>query len=339
MECKNDLVNYEGKEYRALKIIKKLNLSRGLYYNKREIGMYPQEAFLYCLSSKKKREQIGTLNPTKISQENNIAADAIYRGLYNDKPIDKIILEQKAKQIKRNENLEYLYKIGLPSEYSSLTKFCVDERINENLIRYYIQNGMNLYDAVANSLTVISIGNKACKYCFCGLQLSAIALKYGCEINQLRYLLRKGFNYIEAIEREVFARTFSEKLGGRFNYLWNIYQNEFLKGLDVQDKVTKSEFANFVIAYSKMEHIKRYLNYYHFLEFIDIEKFKLLSLDERVKNVLLTSNDITFSLSELYYILDFENGLMKDFEFIKKYGMWVYLGNSEVLKKLKKPSD
>ena len=43
-----------------------------------------------------------------------------------------------------------------------------------------------------------------------------------------------------------------------------------------------------------------------------------------------------FTLSELYYILDFENGLMKEFLYIKEYGMWVYKGNKDVLKKIKK---
>lgn len=159
--------------------------------------------------------------------------------------------------------------------------------------------------------------------------------------NQLNYWLRKGFNYQEAIEKEVFDRTFSEFENNvrNFRTLWKIYQKEFLKGINIQDEVTDKELESFVVCYNRMEHIKRDLMYYAFLECLDIARYKFLSLDNRVRDVLLNEEEIPFTLSELYYILDFEQGLMSEFIYVDSYQIWVYSGNREVLKKLKKPND
>lgn len=88
-----------------------------------------------------------------------------------------------------------------------------------------------------------------------------------------------------------------------------------------------------------MEHIKRDLFYYAFLETIDVTRYRFFDLDFCVQQVLLNNEKLPFTLSELYYILDFENGLMKDFTFLEEQQVWVYNGNREVLKKLKKPSN
>ena len=112
----------------------------------------------------------------------------------------------------------------------------------------------------------------------------------------------------------------------------------FLKGEDIQNKITEEELESFVVSYNRMEHIKRDLVYYEFLESVGISKYQLLSLDGRVQNVLLTDPNVSFTLSELYYILDFDNGLMSEFTYVGAHHLWVYSGNREVLKKLKKPS-
>lgn len=88
-----------------------------------------------------------------------------------------------------------------------------------------------------------------------------------------------------------------------------------------------------------MNHIKRDFIYYAFLENIDISAYKALSLDSRVQSALLANSSIVFSLSELYYIFDFEEGLMKEFTYVVTHQVWIFSGNKEVLKRLKKPSN
>lgn len=182
---------------------------------------------------------------------------------------------------------------------------------------------------------------KKIKYIYNGVSLRALAQKYTLDVNRLNFWLRKGYSYLEAIEKEVFARTFTsfENIMKRFTYLWEIYKNEFLKSLDIQTKVTDKELQAFISIYSRMEHIKRDLFYYAFLETIDVTRYRFFDLDFCVQQVLLNNEKLPFTLSELYYILDFENGLMKDFTFLEEQQVWVYNGNREVLKKLKKPSN
>lgn len=334
MDIKNDKVIYNEKEYRTLELIKKLDMSYSTYYLQRKNGMTAQEAFLHCLNLK----QIVTIQ--QFAKETKLSANTIRRGFHNGLSLEEIKEIQQEKKENQFQTLEYLRKIGLPLEYNSLTDFCIREQLN--LVRIYkgIQKGMNLYEAVQNSL-IIKDGyiKRASKYF--GVQLKSIAQKYKLDPNQINFWLRKGYSYQETIEKEVFARTFSA-FGNdvrKFQYLWKIYQNEFLKGIDIQDKVTDRELESFVVSYNRMEHITRDLTYYEFLEGVGISYYKLLSLDERVQDVLLTDSNVSFTLSELYYILDFEYGLMSEFTYIEKYHVWIYSGNREVLKKLKKPSD
>ena len=335
MHCKKDIVIYNEKEYRALEIIKILGLSRALYYRNRDLGLSPQEAFISIIKNKEKKEQRGNLKPIEIAKKNNISIHAIYKGLYRGLSVEDITKKQQANKIKEKENLEYLRKIGLPDEYDNLNDFCVNERLSIRLVDYYIKNGWNLYDAVLNSLNLKKVSNKISKYCIYGVQLNAIALKNSLDINSIRALIRRGFDYEDAIERVVFANVFAKNLGSKFNILWNIYHNEFLNNIDIKTKVSSEELDNFIIIYNIITHIKKELIYYQFLENINIDKFRLLDLDTRVKIALKTDN-MLFTLSELYYILDFENGLMKEFLYIKEYGMWVYKCNRDVLKKIKK---
>lgn len=325
---------HDGKECNAVEIIRKLNLNQTVYYNQRKKGMSAQDAFLYCLHLKNK------IPIAQFAKEKEISQKAIGRGFQKGLSLEEIEEALRKKKEKEFESLEYLRKIGLPLEYNSLTDFCNREQLNRIKIYKRIQKGMNLYNAVKNSL-IIKDGyiKRASKYF--GVQLKSIAQKYKLDPNQINFWLRKGYSYQETIEKEVFARTFSA-FGNdvrKFQYLWKIYQNEFLKGIDIQDKVTDRELESFVVSYNRMEHITRDLTYYEFLEGVGISYYKLLSLDERVQDVLLTDSNVSFTLSELYYILDFEYGLMSEFTYIEKYHVWIYSGNREVLKKLKKPSD
>lgn len=334
MNTKYDKVIYNEKEYRALEIIKKLDLSRTTYYNQRIKGLSAQEAFSHCLNLKEH------ITIAQIAEETNISPSVICKGFQIGLSQQEIVKIQQEKKEKAFYTLEFLRKIGLPLEYNSLTDFCNREQLN--MIRVYkeIQKGMNLYEAVHNSLIIKErYTGRGAKYF--DIQLKSIAQKYRLDTNQINFWIRKEYNFQEAIEKEVFARTFSV-FGNdirKFQCLWKIYQNEFLKGIDIQDKVTERELESFVVSYNRIEHIKRDLKYYEFLEGVGISAYQLLSLDERVQDVLLTDSNVSFALSELYYILDFEHGLMSEFTYIEKYHVWVYSGNREVLKKLKKPSD
>lgn len=333
----NHTIIHDGKKCNAVEIIRKLNLNQTVYYNQRKKGISAQEAFLHCWNLK----QVVTIK--QIAKETQISSTAIRRGFHKGlslKEIQDAHQEKKEKKEKEFQTLEYLRKIGLPLEYNSLTDFCNQEQLN--MIRVYkeIQKGMNLYEAVEQSL-ILKEGYVGRSTKYFGVQLKSIAQKYKLDHNQINFWLRKGYSFQEAIEKEVFARTFAT-FGNdvrKFQYLWKVYQNEFLKGIDIQDKVTDRELESFVVSYNRMEHIKRDLKYYEFLEGVGISAYQLLSLDERVQDVLLTDPNATFTLSELYYILDFEHGLMSEFTYIEKHNVWVYSGNKEVLKKLKKPSD
>lgn len=323
---------HDGKECNAVEIIRKLNLNQTVYYNQRKKGMSAQDAFLYCLHLKNK------IPIAQFAKEKEISQKAIGRGFQKGLSLEEIEEALRKKKEKEFESLEYLRKIGLPLEYNSLTDFCNREQLNWIKIYKRIQKGMNLYNAVKNSFT-ITTKNDANIYS--GIQLKSIAQKYRLDSHKINFWIRKGYNSQEAIEKEVFARTFSTFgiVGGKFQYLWKLYQNEFLKGMDIQDKVTERELESFIVSYNRMEHIKRDLRYYEFLEGVGISAYQLLNLDERVQNVLLTDPNVSFTLSELYYILDFEQGLMNEFTYVEQHHVWVYSGNREVLKKLKKPSN
>ncbi len=56
MKCMHDVVSYNGVEVNAYKQLKVLGYSSDLYYNKRNLGMSPQEAFDFCITFYKKKE-------------------------------------------------------------------------------------------------------------------------------------------------------------------------------------------------------------------------------------------------------------------------------------------
>lgn len=285
---------------------------------------------------KKRQEKRKGINVLQIAEENQVSKKVIYEGLYQDNSLDTILKIQEEKKEKNRQQLQYLHEIGMPIEYESVSDFCKKERLNLKMVLYNIQNGMDFYDAVQNSFNK---NIKHFKYIYFNIQLKSLIQKYNLDYNQIGYWLRNGYDYASAIDREIFTRIFLKNIGGRLNYLWNIYQNEFLKGIDVQDKITDNEFENFIKIYNRMQHIRRDLKYYEYLTSIEILKYQTFSLDERVQNVLLCDKKIPFTLSELYYILDFEYGLMNEFTYLESHQIWIFNGNREVLKKLKKPSN
>ncbi len=328
MKYDNTII-YNGKECNALEVIRKLGLNHTIYYKKRKEGLSAQEAFLYCWNYK---HHVTIKN---IAEKANVSAKVMSRGLRNGLSKE----EQQEKREKRIQTLKYLREIGLPKEYNSLTDFCNREQLNMSVIYKQIQNGLNLYEAVQNSFFIKEVNVRKSAKLF-GVQLKSIAQKYKLDPNQINFWIRNGFDYQDAIEREVFTRIFGFNTNGwRTINLWKIYQNEFLKDVDIQDKVTDEELENFVIIYNRMKHIKKDFVYYEFLESVGISVYQLLSLDERVQDVLLIDANVSFTLSELYYILDFEHGFMSEFTYIETHHMWIYSGNREVLKKIKKPSD
>lgn len=338
MKCMYDVVVYNGVEVNAYKQLKAFGYSLSFYYRRRNLGMSPQEAFDACISFHEQKRNICIKEEAK---KNNVSSRVLLKELRNNKPLQTIVEEQREKKAIQVENLAYLRKIGLPQEYSSLVQFCKEEKLKMVAVFHNIQHGMNLYDAVLSSLEIrenyISINNV---YIFCGIQLVSLASKYSLDYNQMIRWLKKGYDYIHAIEREVFARCISKNIGGRINYLWNIYQEQFSVNKTVDlSLISTEELQIFVKCYSWMQSIKRDLIYYQFLEKINILFYSIMTLDKRVQTLLLNSEDISFSLCELYYILDFEEGLMQDFVYLQEAKFWVYRGNREVLRKLKKPNN
>lgn len=336
MKYCDEVVNYQNNEYKVLEIIKELDLSIPSYYRSIKNNKSPQEAFDNCLLLKEKQNKKKGINVIKVAKDNNISHRTVYEGIYNNKNIDMIILETKEKQEIRKENLNYLYSIGLPPEYNSLTSFCKREGLNFSRVHNGIQKGYNLHDAILYSLIPC---NRKSKYIYLNIPLIYISQKYNLDYNQLLYWI-KTCSYKDAIHNEIFSSMFHKNMGSRLNYLRRIYQNKFICGEDVKNDITEEEYEIFIQYQTKINYIDRKISYYEFLETIDIAYFFPLNLDERIKRVLLSSKYLPFNLSELYYILDFSNGLMKDFIYNNDNNIWIYNNRNkeEILSRIKKPS-
>ena len=126
-------------------------------------------------------------------------------------------------------------------------------------------------------------------------------------------------------------------MGNRINYLWQNYHLFFIQGLEKPEGITKEEWICFGKCYERTKQIQKEFTYYHFLEQIPILEFRNLSLENRVCKVLKDFKTL-FTLEELYFILDFDHGFMKDFDYIEEHQLWVYRGNKEALQVLKKSS-
>ncbi len=182
-QCQGDCVFYEDKEYNALNLLEKLDIPNRTYYRLRKDGVSPQNAFLYCLNLKQKVTLEQIVKETKISRK------TISKGFRNSMSLEEIKKAKKEKEAKNFQTLEYLRFIGLPLEYNSLTDFCNQEGLNMMRVYKGIQKGMNLYDAVQNSLTIYT--KKSIKYICNGVSLRSLAQKYTLDSNRLNFWLRK----------------------------------------------------------------------------------------------------------------------------------------------------
>ncbi len=335
MTCSKDEIVYQNTVYRVYDLLKKMELSIDAYRAKRNAGFSIEEAFYHCINVKRKQNCRRDKKILELAKATGFSKKVFYEGFYKEKPVQQIIKEQERKKEKSTETLEYLYRIGLPKEYSSLRDFCRCNSLNVKNVQQNISNDMTLYDAVLNSY---GKDIHVFKYIFLNIQLKSLAQKYSLDYDQITSWIRNGKDYREAIARDVFARSFSKNLGGRLNYLWNIYNNTFLSGKKVEEMLSEEELESFVTCYSKMRHMQRDFSYYSFLNKINISSYLPLSIDDRVKKGLQVMKKEAFSLTELYYILDFENGLMADFTYLSDLNIWVYSGNREVLAKIKKSS-
>ncbi len=327
----NESVNYNGKQENVLQLIKELEIPSQTYYDKRNLGWTAQEAFDYCLQLKNKKTNGLTI--AKLGRKNHISSKTIYRGLKHGKTLDTIISEQQEAKKLEEVFLEKLRKQGLPMEHENVHEFLVKQGLNSSSVYINMQKGMNLYDAIASSFGKQHVRNT--KHIFLGIQLKSLCQKYGLSDRIVNELIQKGNNYFSAIERTVFNQCFSYNLTNRANYLWNIYQNYFLKGIDIPEECNINEdiLNSFTKSYYRMEDMKTDFRYYEFLSGINIALLETLSIEERVSNVY--REDLSFTSSELYYILDFEHGLMSDFMYLEEQNMWVYKGNQQILEKLK----
>ena len=331
-----DQIIYQNMIYRVYDLLKKQELSIDVYRMKRKEGLSIEEAFQHCIRVKKRQMCRKEKNVLEIAKTSGFSKKVFYEGLYQNKSIEQIVNEQKQKRNQNEEYLNYLYAIGLPKDYTSLTEFCNQNSLNAGLVQKNIQNGMDLYNAVLYSFEKNHMSSN--KYVYLGIQLKSLAQKYQLDYMKICFWLRNGKNYKEAIERTIFTKSFYKNIGGRANYLWKYYQTEFLQNKKSDDIITDEELIALTDYYLKIEKIRKDFLYYSFLSKLSISEYKELNIDDRVKKVLVSHDFIPFTLSELYYLLDFENGLMTDFSFLEDLNIWVYNGNREVLQRLKKPS-
>ncbi len=337
MVYKEDKIIYNGQLYRVYDLLAKKGFSFDAYRKKRKQGLSIEESFQHCIKVKRKQVCRKDKNVLEIAKTSGFSKKVFYEGFYKNKSVEQIIQEQEQKRNQNEEYLNYLYSIGLPKEYSSLKEFCNQNCLNAGLVHKNIQNGMNLYDAVLYSFEKKQM--QITKYVYLGIQLKSLAQKYQLDYIQICFWLRNGKNYQEAIEREVFTRAFYKNMGGRSNYLWNYYQTEFLQDRNNENAITQEESLFLMNYHCRIEKIKKDFLYYAFLNSISITEYQNLNIEDRVRKVLLNYESIPFTLFELYYLLDFENGFMKEFQYLEEKQLWIYRGNREILQRLKKPSN
>lgn len=335
MKCKDDIITYNNEEKRALNAINEFGLQRKLYYKKRNLGMSAQEAFEHCIKVNEKQKK--HVNVQKIAADHDVSAKAIYTGFHKEQNIDEIIMNYQIKKRKDEEMKFRLQEQGMPVEFNCLFEFCIKEKLNYDSVYKNIQKGMSLYDAVSSSFERKQVFKKY--VCF-GIQLKSLCQENGLDYDSVSRIYRDSKDYQYAFERAIFNQSFMRALGKKNEYYWNIYKNEFLTG-NSKDTLDEEKLNHFTeICYRTLK-LNRKLNYYQFLSNMNISELMNYPLDERVRMVLLSIHNIPFSLNELYFILDFENGLMKNFSYWieKDKRIWIFDGNKEVLRKIKRPSN
>lgn len=255
------------------------------------------------------------------------------------KPDQAFLLAQEYNQ--KRKNIVNLINEDNPliidgERYDTLYSFCVGNGLNYSIIYEYLLEGMDLYEAVKLSLDVKT---NQVKYKWAGVSVKSICEKfhlcYATVIAPIRY---KEGNVIYAIEKEILSQALKIK-SIAFREYWRIYRETILlKMKDIHEfRLNSKILEGFSDAYYRTQIVLKELNYYTFLDRMR-RKYDLdaMSVDERVQ--LMLNEDNNYSLHELYYIMDYENGLMEGYQqyTIKGENVWIYKGNVQILERLKK---
>lgn len=224
-------------------------------------------------------------------------------------------------------------------KYETLHAFCTDNGLDGNFIYEKIGDGESLSTAVELSFNQRP---KTIKHNWNGIYLRYLFLKYKLdEDSTFKYFKLCEGDLFKAIEMQVFLQTMKVTTNG-FKKYWNIYYKCILNRVEnIENYNLDDEVLNkFSTAYYKAGLIAKELNYFIFLDEMR-SKYEIdaLGIDDRVR--LALSEDSGYCLGELYYIFDYDNGLMSDFEKMKisKKDVWVFKGNRQILERLRKKED
>lgn len=338
MKWMQDIVFYEEKEYQARFLIKKLGLSDITYRNKRREGWGSQKAFEHCLALKRRKNYLKKFNISQLAKVKKVSLQAIYKNIDNENFSDTL-LSFDALEEKRNNFQILLSSQDLLSEYNTINEFCIGEGLNACTVYQNLKSGMSLYDAVSKSFSLQFSRNM--KNIYLGILVKSLAQKYRLDYDSIQCFFRKTHDYLFAFHQDVFKRVFSNYSVKKKQMLWQVYFNSFLNDISIlsSDDVDEEILNLFFKVYWNFQSIQRDFSYYQFLTTFSIPDYTSLSVDERVASFVVRFSTLPFSLEEMYYILDFEQGLMQDFIYYEKKNVWIYKGNREVLKRLKKPSN
>ena len=339
MKWMQDIVFFDGKEQKVRFLIKILKLSSTTYRNKRREGWSAQKAFEHCRALKKRKEYLKNVNVKKLSEEKNVSLQAIYKSLNNEKEPAEILASYEDLKKKREDFHSLLSSQDAISQYKSIYEFCIQEGLNVSSVYQNLASGMTFYEAVLNSFSM-QLGNNV-KNIYLGILVKSLAQKYRLDYEAIQFIFRKTHDYVLSFHKVLFHQVFADYSINKKKILWKIYMESFLNDCSVipMDVINDHVLNLFFQVYWNFQSIQKDFNYYQFLTTISIPDYISLSIDERVACLLQKFATLPFSLEEMYFILDFEHGLMQDFVYHKLKNIWVYKGNREVLKKLKKPSD
>lgn len=315
MKRKNDLVIYNNQEQNAILLIKELNLSRKWYYKRRNQGKSAQEAFDDCLNAKLKPNK--NYKITIVAKDNHISPKKIYKEIEQGKNINEVIAQNTKEQEIKREEQDYLHRIGLPQEYENIHDFCIKNGLDYQLVVKELKNGQSFTNALNTPRKL-----KRSQLIYFKIQLKSLCLKLNLNYQEVR---RKAINMeiTDALTSNLFNQCFSTNLGNGSSKMWLLYQQYLKEPSTITDETLLATFKMFQ---EKNKILNRYISYYQFLSYLPIKKLIDLPLDERVRYILLNIKDCHLTLMELYYILDFKNGLMQDFTYLfdGQSDLWLY---------------
>ncbi len=310
----NNEVIYNGEKCKATSILKSLGVSDSGYFKRRKQGMSAQEAFDRSVNYLLKPKQ----NITKFSRENHTANKTTYEGLAKNKSLEEIKSDKINKLHEEALFLNKLYDDGMPKEFSDLYSFCRENGLHYSSIYYRIKKGYSLKEAVYDVSKNFLTGNN--QYFIGNITISGFCQKYRLDYYEFMKYYKKCHNLEETLERRIFNQTFNYNLGRRGSVLWNAFL-EFQINYEVP-AISSEELKSFILADNRIRIIKRDLEYYEFLREFSVLDIENNNIDTMVFKVL--EDGVTFSLSELYFIFDLKNGLMKDFIYDYDKNIWSY---------------